>query len=156
MNKRYIHIFAVVLGLALVLAACGGAATTPAPVVEPTKAPATAVPTAVPTVDPAEAIEPIFAASGHADAKALAFTDWDEADPKEVPVTCAKCHTSAGYQDFIADAKVDAPVPAGPSGTLECATCHNDTAKAMTSVTFPYCIVIESLGPAAPCMTCYQ
>jgi hypothetical protein len=156
MNKRYFYIFAIVLGLALVLAACGGAATTPAPVVEPTEAPATEAPTAVPTVDPAAAIEPIFAASGHADAAALAFTDWDEADPKEVPVNCAKCHTSAGYQDFIADGKVDAAVPAGPSGTLECATCHNDTAKVMTSVTFPSGIVVENLGPEAICMTCHQ
>jgi hypothetical protein len=159
MNKRYIYIFAVVLGLALILAACGGAATE-APVAvateaAPTEAP-TEAPTAVPTVDPAEAIMPIFAASGHADAAALAFTDWDEADPKEVPTTCAKCHTSAGYQDFIADGKVDAAVPAGPSGTLECATCHNDTAKAMTSVTFPSGIVVENLGPEAICMTCHQ
>jgi hypothetical protein len=156
MNKRYFYIFAVVLGLALVLAACGGAATpTPAPVVEPTKVPPTAVPTAVPTVDPAEAIKPIFAASGHADTAAMAFNDWNEADPKEVPVTCAKCHTSAGYQDFIADGKVDAAVPA-PAGTLECTTCHNDTADAMTSVTFPSGAIIENLGPEARCMTCHQ
>ena len=158
MNKRYFYIFAIVLGLALILAACGGAATTEAPVAVATEVPATEAPTAtaVPTVDPAEAIMPIFAASGHADAEALAFTDWDEADPKEVPVTCAKCHTSAGYQDFIADGKVDTAVPAGPSGTLECATCHNDTAKAMTSVTFPSGIVVENLGPEAICMTCHQ
>jgi hypothetical protein len=157
MNKRYFYIFTVVLGLALVLAACGGA-TTEAPVAVATEVPATEAPTAtpVPTVDPAEAIMPVFAASGHADAAALAFTDWDEADPKEVPVSCAKCHTSAGYQDFIADGKVDAAVPAGPSGTLECATCHNDTAKAMTSVTFPSGIVVENLGPEAICMTCHQ
>jgi len=156
--KKLLVLVGLLIVTAVVLAACGGATATSAPVVvDPTEAPAaTEAPTAVPTVDPAEAIKPIFAASGHADAAALAFTDWDEADPKEVPVSCAKCHTSAGYQDFIADGKVDAAVPAGPSGTLECATCHNDTAQAMTSVTFPSGIVVENLGPEAICMTCHQ
>jgi hypothetical protein len=154
--KKLLVLVGLLIVTAVVLAACGGAAT-PAPAVEPvaTEAPATEAPTAVPTVDPAEAIKPIFAASGHADTEALAFNDWNEADPKEVPVSCAKCHSSAGYQDFITDGKVDAAVPA-PAGTLECATCHNDTAKAMTSVTFPSGIVIENLGPEAICMTCHQ
>ena len=154
--KKLLVLIGLLIVTAVVLAACGGAATTPAPVVEPTKSPATAVPTAVPTVDPAEAIKPIFAASGHADAAAEAFVHWDGETPAEVPTSCAKCHTSAGYQDFIADGKVDAAVPAAPSGTLECATCHNDTATAMTSVTFPSGVVVENLGPEAICMTCHQ
>ncbi len=154
--KKLLALIGLLIVTAVVLAACGGAATTPAPVVEPTKAPATAVPTVVPTVDPAEAIKPIFAASGHADAAAEAFVHWDGETPAEVPTSCAKCHTSAGYQDFIVDGKVDAAVPAAPSGTLECATCHNDTAAAMTSVTFPSGIVVENLGPEAICMTCHQ
>lgn len=156
MNKRYFYIFAIVLGLALVLVACGGAATTPIPVV-PTEVPPTVAPspTVVPTVDPAEAIKPIFADSGHADAKAMAFTDWDTAKPQEVPVACARCHTSKGYQEYIANGKVAAGIPA-PAGPLECATCHNDTAQALTSVTFPSGVKIENLGKEAICMTCHQ
>ena len=31
------------------------------------------------------------------------FRHWDDAtaNPDGVPVACAKCHTSAGYQDFL-------------------------------------------------------
>src|SRR6185436_14928761 len=39
--------------------------------------------------------------SGHADASAEAFVHWDEESPAEVPVECAKCHSTPGYQDFI-------------------------------------------------------
>jgi hypothetical protein len=154
--KKILVLVGLLLVTAVVLAACGGAATE-APVAVATEAPTQPPPTAtpVPTVDPAEAIMPIFEASGHAAKDALAFNDWNEADPKEVPVSCAKCHTSAGYQDFIADGKVDAAVPA-PAGTLECATCHNDTADALTSVTFPSGAIINNLGPEAICMTCHQ
>jgi len=158
MNKRNFYIFIIVLGFALILAACGGAATTPAPAAEPTKVPATAVPpTAVPTVDPAEAIKPIFAASGHADAAAEAFVHWDDAtaNPDGIPTSCAKCHSEAGFADFIADGKVDAAVKA-PGAPFTCATCHNDAADKLSSVTFPSGVVVENLGPEARCMTCHQ
>ena len=39
--------------------------------------------------------------SGHADAAAEAFRHWDEDDPQEVPTSCAKCHSSTGYQDYL-------------------------------------------------------
>jgi hypothetical protein len=159
MLKKTLLIVGIMMVLAAVLVACGQAtpAPTEAPVV-PTAVPPTAAaqPTAVPptpTVDPAAAIAPIFAASGHADAKALAFTDWDA--EKEVPAACARCHTSAGFQEYIANGKVAAGMPV-PNKTLECATCHNDTAKKLTSVTFPSGVTIENLGPEAICMTCHQ
>lgn len=167
MLKKSLLIVGVLLVLAAILAACAPATTpvpTEAPVVapptsvaEPTAVAPTAVPTAAaaPTVDPAEAIKPIFAASGHADAKAMAFNDWNEANPKEVPATCARCHTSAGFQEYIANGKVAAGIPA-PAGTLECATCHNDTADKLSSVTFPSGVTIDNLGPEARCMTCHQ
>jgi formylmethanofuran dehydrogenase subunit E len=162
MLKKSLLIVGVLLVFMAILAACAPA--TPAPteapvatatVAEPTAVPPTAVPTAVPTVDPAEAIKPIFAASPHADAKAMAFTDWDTAKPQEVPAACARCHTSKGFQEYIANGKVAAGIPA-PAGTLECATCHNDTAQALTSVTFPSGVTIDNLGKEAICMTCHQ
>ncbi|MEI6290901.1 MAG: hypothetical protein WCP19_10750, partial [Chloroflexota bacterium] len=161
MLKRIMISMGVILVLAAVVTACAQPTPTEAPVVptieQPTAVPATAVPqpTAVPTVDPKEAIKPIFAGSGHADAKALAFTDWDTATPAEVPIICARCHTSAGYQEYIANGKIAANIKA-PAGPLECATCHNDTAKKLTSVTFPSGVTIDNLGPEAICMTCHQ
>lgn len=162
--KKSLLVVGVLLVLAAVLVACAPAtpAPTEAPVVPtavpPTAVPPTAVPTevpptAVPTADPADAVAAVFAASGHADAKALAFTDWDA--ETEVPASCARCHTSAGYQEYIATGKVAAGMPV-PNKTLECATCHNDTAQKLSSVTFPSGVTIENLGKEAICMTCHQ
>jgi len=162
MLKKTLLIVGMLMVFAAIIAACGQATPVPteAPVV-PTAVPPTAVapqPTAVPptpTADPAEAIKPIFAASGHADAKALAFTDWDTAKPQEVPAACARCHTSAGFQEYVANGKVAAGIPA-PAGTFECKTCHNDATDKLTSVTFPSGAVINDLGKEAICMTCHQ
>ena len=152
--KKMLVLVGLVLVVAVVLAACGAAAT-PAPteapvVVEPT---ATEAPTAVPTVDPAIEIAAIFAESGHADAAAEAFIHWDA--ETEVPTSCAKCHSEAGFVDFIADGSVDAAA-AVPNAPFTCTMCHNDAADALTSVTFPSGAVVENLGPEARCMTCHQ
>ena len=150
--KKLLVLVGLLIVTAVVLAACATA--TPVPVV-PTEAPATVAPTVVPTVDPAEAIKPIFAASGHADAAAEAFVHWDGETPAEIPTSCAKCHSEAGFVDFATDGKVDAAV-AAPGQAFTCAMCHNDAADALTSVTFPSGAVIENLGPEARCMTCHQ
>ena len=152
--KKMLVLVGLVLVVAVVLAACGAAAT-PAPteapvVVEPT---ATEAPTAVPTVDPAIEIAAIFAESGHADAAAEAFIHWDA--ETEVPTSCAKCHSEAGFVDFITDGSVDAAA-AVPNAPFTCTMCHNDAADALTSVTFPSGAVVENLGPEARCMTCHQ
>ena len=166
MQKKLLLAIAMTLTV-IILAACAPAATpapTDAPTVEPTKVAPTAVPTTAiptvsptpaPTVDPAEVIKPVFAASAHANAKAAAFSDWDTAKPQEVPAACARCHTSAGFQEYIANGKVAADIPA-PAGTFECKTCHNDTAAKLSSVTFPSGVTIDNLGPEARCMTCHQ
>ncbi len=152
--KKLLLVLGVVLVVGAVLAACS--TPTPAPTEAPTAVPPTA--TAVPptaTPDPAEAIKPIFEASGHADATAEAFKHWDAATPAEIPTACAKCHSEAGFVDFIQDGKVDAAVPA-PGKPFTCTMCHNDAADKLTSVTFPSGAVIENLGPEARCMTCHQ
>ncbi|MEI7845799.1 MAG: hypothetical protein WCK35_08355 [Chloroflexota bacterium] len=161
MLKKSLVVIGALIVMIAVLAACAPAATpapTEAPVV-PTAVPATEVPTAVPptavpTVDPKEAIMPIFAASGHADAKAMAFTDWDA--EKEVPAACARCHTGAGFQEYVANGKVAAGMPV-PNKPFDCATCHaNDLDKNLRSVTFPSGVEIKTEGPEAICMTCHQ
>ena len=154
MNRKFL--FVGLLLAAVLLVACGKA--TPAPTSEPTEAPA---PTAI--VPQQEAA----AGSGHADTTAEAFRHWDEDDPAEVPASCAKCHSAAGYMDYLgADGslagKVDAAVAATEAQGITCVACHNSTAVTHTSVVFPgkdaegNPIVIEDLGASARCMECHQ
>src|SRR5512139_2722956 len=107
MSKKLIFFGVLLLGILLVLAACGSpapAAPTQAPA-QPTQAAAQATepPKATDVPKPTEAPLVIphmdeFKASGHADATAMAFNDWNESTPPEVPTACARCHTSAGFQ----------------------------------------------------------
>lgn len=97
--------------------------------------------------------------SGHADATAMAFNDWNEEDPAVVPETCAKCHSSTGYQDFLgADGseagKVDAPAPIG--SVVDCVACHNSATVVKTSVVMPSGIELTGLGDESRCMECHQ
>jgi predicted CXXCH cytochrome family protein len=95
--------------------------------------------------------------SAHADATAEAFTHWNEEG--EIPATCAKCHSQAGFRDFIGDdgSEVGTVNQAAPTGsTVDCETCHNDAASQLDTVTFPSGVVVTGLGPEARCMTCHQ
>ncbi|MBK8051186.1 MAG: hypothetical protein IPK16_31240 [Anaerolineales bacterium] len=97
--------------------------------------------------------------SGHADVTAEAFNHWNEDDPAEVPPECAKCHSSAGYQDYVgADGseanKVDAAAPIG--SVVDCVACHNDATLVKESVIMPSGLVIEHLGDESRCMECHQ
>jgi hypothetical protein len=141
--KRFLILLGAMILGAAVLAACGGAPAEPV------------------VAEPAEAelvipFEEVFRASGHADVAAEAFVHWDADDPAVVPATCAKCHTSAGYQEFVSTGEIAADI-AAPAGTLNCDTCHNAAAMALTSVTFPSGMVVETDADGeARCMTCHQ
>jgi hypothetical protein len=149
MPKKALILAGVSLLVAVLLVACGTKAT---PV-------ATAGPTAVPQPTLEVPFSDAFLGSGHADAKAEAFNHWNTpaqgATTAAVPADCARCHTSAGFQDFAANGKVTADVPA-PAGTFTCTTCHNPAVMALTSVTFPSGKVVDNLGPEARCMQCHQ
>lgn len=100
-----------------------------------------------------------WAGSGHADATAEAFRHWDEEDPKAVPVDCAKCHSEAGYLDFLgadgtAAGVVDNPAPVDT--VVSCTVCHNPVAITKTSVVFPSGIELTDVGESARCMECHQ
>lgn len=65
-----------------------------------------------------------WAGSGHADILAAAFRHWEE--DGAVPTSCATCHTSGGFHDFLG-------VDGSPAGSVEsevqpsiitCAGCH--------------------------------
>jgi len=163
MSKRKIVFFVVLtLALGMLLAACQ--ANTPAPTQCPTCPTAVPVPTAapIPTAVPLPTAKPaveapfqkLWAASGHADAKAEAFVHWDAATPKAVPAACAQCHSPVGAQEYQATGKVTKDAPTGL--VLTCDTCHNDAALKLTSVTFPSGIKISDLGPEARCMSCHD
>ena len=93
--------------------------------------------------------------SGHADRTSLAFRDWDDEEPPEIPPNCAKCHSTIGYLDFLgADGstpdEVDRPSPIGT--TIECTACHNEVSDRMESVEFPSQVVITDLDGQGNCM----
>lgn len=98
-----------------------------------------------------------WAQSPHAKADAPAFNNWNEQG--EIPEACARCHSTSGFLDYIgADGStpwvVDKKAPTG--SVIGCSACHNETARMMTSVTFPSTLRVENLGSDARCMTCHQ
>lgn len=147
-----------VLTWAVILAACGGEKK-PAPTPFPTQAPCPE-PTECPEYP--EGVDVPFVAlwtfSGHADAEAPAFRNWDEDDPPLVPANCARCHSGFGFQDFVgADGSAAGTVEndAQPE-VITCVACHNEAAAALDSAVFPSGAEITSLGPEARCMLCHQ
>ncbi len=100
--------------------------------------------------------EKLWQSSGHADSKAEAFTHWDEEG--SIPTSCAKCHSTPGFQDFLDNGEVNSPAPLGT--TIECEACHinkeTGAVREHTAVTFPSGAVVENLGPEALCMECHQ
>jgi hypothetical protein len=136
-----------------VITACGSSTTeTVAPTVEPTEAAVLLVPDMPYLAD--------WQSSAHANVSDEPFRHWDTEDPAEVPTTCAKCHTSAGYRDFIGadgtDAgKTESAVPASESQGIQCVACHNPVTFSKTTVTFPSGVTI-SAGDDVRCMECHQ
>ena len=165
-GKKLIVVGLLLVALALILAACQAA---PTPTVEIPPVP-TALPCPTcPTCPEAPACpEPVvkdvpneakWADSPHNVADAEAFVHWNEADPKEVPTNCAKCHSTPGFQDFLgadgsAAGTVDVAAPVGT--TIQCVACHNSATSTKTSVVFPSGVEIKGLGGEAVCMECHQ
>ncbi|HLO30375.1 MAG TPA: cytochrome c3 family protein [Anaerolineales bacterium] len=150
--KKSLVLLGTTILLAVILVACGGKPT-PTPTAAPTQAPvATEAPVVVPFLD-------AWKASAHGNVTDVPFRHWDDAaaNPDGVPISCAKCHTSAGFVDFAADGKVDNAVPAKDAQGITCAACHSPEAMALTSVTFPSGKVVEASEEGeARCMTCHQ
>ena len=115
-------------------------------------------------VEPETAVSTIpfeaqWAGSAHANASAEAFVHWDADDPAEVPASCAKCHSTPGFLDFLgtdgsAFGSVEAAAPIGT--VVECEACHNSATVDLTSVVFPSGAEVTGLGPEARCMQCHQ
>ena len=95
--------------------------------------------------------------SAHADAAAEAFVHWNE--DGEIPDTCARCHSTPGYQDFLGVdgsdfGSVDAAAAIGT--VINCDACHNSVAPHLTAVTFPSGAEVTDLNESARCMVCHQ
>jgi hypothetical protein len=153
-HGRKIHwAVACLVGIAVVMTACSSPAEastpSPVPVVE-----TPIVPTPVPL-----SFKELWESSPHADDQAEAFRHWDEEDPQEIPVACARCHSRPGFLDYLgvdgtAVDVVDSPKPIGT--TVTCYVCHNEATYTLDSVTFPSGEWIGGLGPEARCITCHQ
>ena len=152
--KKMLVLTGVLLVVIAVLDACGGNPTTtaPLPTSEATEAPVVLVPDTPYLAD--------WQDSAHANVADEPFRHWDAEDPAEVPTTCAKCHTSTGYRDFLGvdgseASKVDAAVSAKESQGIQCVACHNTVTLSKTTVMFPSGVEITA-GDDVRCMECHQ
>jgi hypothetical protein len=101
----------------------------------------------------------LWKGSAHADAAAAAFNHWNDAKgapTAKVLAACARCHTPAGFAEYITTGKVAADVTTTPGHVLTCEACHSPAAVALSKVTFPSGVTVTDLGPEARCMTCHQ
>lgn len=146
MNKRTFLVLLVLIAIALVSwVACTSAKTASAPV-------------------DANMIGKQWWGSAHADIKSEAFSHWNDEEVAEgqdlpvVPPTCAKCHSTTGFVDYIGGdgseaGKVDAPgvVMQG----VQCGACHNEAAKTYTEVKLASGVTLQA-GKDAVCTTCHS
>jgi hypothetical protein len=113
----------------------------------------------IPPDVPVIPFEKEWLASAHADSTAVAFNYWNNSEAKEIPVTCAKCHSTDGFLDFLgvdgsAAGAVDHAASLG--SVVSCEACHNQATMVKTSVTFPSGLEVTGLGAEARCMECHQ
>lgn len=97
--------------------------------------------------------------SAHADKSSPSFNHWNEGDPAEIPTSCARCHSTPGYVDYLGGdgstpGQVDAPAPVGT--VVDCGACHNPAAETLDEVSFPSGVTVDRLGAEARCMVCHQ
>lgn len=98
-----------------------------------------------------------WAKSAHADAKAEAFTHWN--DEEAVPPQCAICHAGTGFRSYYGldgslAGQISEPVATG--GVIDCDTCHTKGASEITQVLFPSGITLEAMVSNGTCFTCHQ
>jgi hypothetical protein len=101
----------------------------------------------------------LWVSSGHAKTDAEAFNHWNEDDPAVIPISCARCHSTYGYRDYVgadgtAAGVVDNDAEIG--SVITCVACHNDATLELSSVTFPSGAEVTGLGREARCMVCHQ
>lgn len=151
----------------LVLSGCGISSPTeeptPCPVVQPCPdCPQVSCPECPACIEPhlvAVPFEVEWVTSPHNNSEGEAFQHWNAEDPPEIPASCAKCHSTPGYIDFMgadgsAPGLVDEPAPIGT--TIECIACHNQATLDHDRVVFPSGLELANLGDEAICLDCHQ
>jgi len=171
MKRKFLLLGAALAAIGLIVVACSSPAPAPVEVTREVVVTSVVEVTAVPApAGPEVPYEELWAGSAHHAVDTEPFRHWDDvtANPDGVPTSCARCHTTAGYRDYLgADGsealKVDAAVPAADAQGIQCVACHNPvTTFQLTSVQFPgkddegNTITITGLGDAARCMICHQ
>ena len=124
--KRFLLVAALLLVLVL-LVACSQDTVPPAPQPEAAQvecpecqacADAPVCPEVQACPEPEVCAEPVVAVvpfeeqwanSPHNDITAEAFNHWNEDDPAQIPESCAKCHSTSGYVDFLGADGSEAP-----------------------------------------------
>ena len=97
--------------------------------------------------------------SAHADASAEAFIHWNEDEPAEVPVSCAKCHSGQAFLVYLGVDGTAAMVvdnPGAINSVISCEVCHNETSDVLTMVKFPSGVELEMANGDALCGTCHS
>jgi hypothetical protein len=97
--------------------------------------------------------------SAHADASAEAFTHWNDDNPPIVPVSCAKCHSTNGFLDYVGQDGSTASVvdePAAVGSVVSCQVCHNEKSDTLQTVTFPSGTQVDMGTGNALCATCHS
>jgi hypothetical protein len=156
--RKYMFVIGVVLMLFAALVATYGTASAAGATIDASAAPAQEADATAPVTVTVPYLEE-WMGSPHADASDEAFRHWDEEDPAEIPVECAKCHSSTGFQDYVGvdGSAVDVvDMPAAPGTVVDCVACHNDATAVRDSVTMPSGLVLANLGDEARCMECHQ
>ncbi len=100
--------------------------------------------------------------SGHGDETSEAFRHWDDEEDASATLSnsCARCHGTAGFVEFITTGAVAGSHLATDDIGIECTVCHSSAStgalRDVTSVTFPSGVLVEELGNEAICMQCHQ
>lgn len=100
-----------------------------------------------------------YTLSGHADKESVSFTHWDDDDPPVIPANCAKCHSTAGFLDFLGEngspfGTVDQDVNIGE--VITCNACHNPSAHNLSQVPFHSGVEMQPISSEAICLACHQ
>jgi hypothetical protein len=168
MKHNILLLIILLLGWTFLLTACG----TPEPPICPESPQADCPEADLPTCPECEAcpeleacpetdsflpeIEESWSISGHGNSDAEAFRHWDEADPAVVSLSCAKCHTTTGYVEFVTTGEVTTESPAVDDKGIQCVACHNDPVSKIDSVVMPSGTILTGLGDESRCMVCHQ
>jgi predicted CXXCH cytochrome family protein len=97
--------------------------------------------------------------SAHADASAEAFVHWNEDEPAEIPVYCAKCHSGKAFLDYLGIDGSTAMVvdkPGQINSVINCEACHNEQADLLTNAIFPSGIELDLGSGNALCGSCHS